>query len=481
VLKAAANRWDLTLFDRLHHRDPRGWDTALARLSTAADHSKLWMGIAAGLAVTGTQSRRGAARGLVGLAAASVIANGPAKAFAHRPRPRYDRLAAGWLPRRLPITSSFPSGHSASAAAFATGVALENPKLAAPLGVLAAGVAYSRVNTGVHYPSDVLVGLALGATVAVVVRAAWPKAAPNTGPVAEPADVPALGTGAGLRVILNTGAGDGAAEELEQAVRRTFPAADLHTLAEGEDLPDVLAKAAAGATAIGAAGGDGTINAAVEAALAADLPLLVIPGGTLNHFARALRVDTVEDALLAARTGTGRLVDVAAVDPVNAGRRVFVNNSSIGVYPELVALRERLEDRLGKWPAAAVALAVVLARSAPTTVSVAGRRRSVWLLFAGNCVYTEHGTGPLSRRRLDDGNLDVRLLGADRRWSRTRLVGAVLARRLDHSDALEQQTVDRLRVLATDASISVARDGEIDDPVPGFDWIKAGRLRVYAP
>jgi undecaprenyl-diphosphatase len=477
VLTSAANRWDLILFDRLHRRDPGGWDTALARLSTAADHSKLWMGVAAGLAATGTQNRRAAARGLVGLAAASALANGPAKAFVHRPRPRYDRLAVGWLPRRLPITSSFPSGHSASAAAFATGVALENPKLAAPLGVLAAGVAYSRVNTGVHYPSDVLVGLALGATAAVVVRAAWPKPKVNTAPVAEPADVPALGTGAGLRVILNTDAAD----ELEATIRRTFPAADLHIVGEGEDLPDVLAKAAVGATALGAAGGDGTINAATDAALAADLPLLVIPGGTLNHFARALRVETVEDALRAAQAGTGRLVDVAAVDPINGERKVFVNNSSIGAYPELVALRERLEDRLGKWPAAAVALVIVLARSTPTAVSVAGRRRHIWLLFAGNCTYTEHGPGPVNRLRLDDGNLDVRLLDAERRWSRIRLVGAVLARRIDHSGALEAQTVDRLRVLATDASISVARDGEADDPVPGFDWIKAGRLRVYAP
>ncbi|HEY3605440.1 MAG TPA: phosphatase PAP2 family protein [Sporichthyaceae bacterium] len=477
MLTSAANRWDLTLFDRLHRRDPGGWDTALARLSTAADHSKLWLGVAAGLTVTGTQNRRAAARGLVGLAAASALANGPAKAFVHRPRPRYDRLAAGWLPRRLPITSSFPSGHSASASAFVTGVALENPKLAAPLGVLAAGVAYSRVNTGVHYPSDVLVGLALGVTAAVVVRAAWPKAKANTAPVAEPVDVPALGAGAGLRVILNTDAAD----ELEATVRRTFPAADLHTLREGDDLPDVLAKAAAGAVAIGAAGGDGTINAAAAAALTADLPLLVIPGGTLNHFARALRVETVEDALRAAQAGRGRLVDVAAVDPINGERAVFVNNSSIGVYPELVALRERLEDRLGKWPAATVALAVVLARSTPTTVSIDGQRRSIWLLFAGNCCYTERGPGPISRLRLDDGNLDVRLLDAERRWSRIRLVGAVLARRLDHNGALEKQATARLRVLATDESICVARDGEADDPVVGFDWLKVGSLRVYAP
>jgi undecaprenyl-diphosphatase len=481
VLGSDLDRWEAALLGRLHRREPRGLDTALARLSTAADNSKLWLGIAAGLTVSGPRNRRAAARGLVALAAASALANGPVKFAVRRRRPAFDALAAGWLPRRHPVTFSFPSGHSSSAAAFAAGVALENPKLALPVGALAAVVAYSRVNTGVHYPSDVVAGLALGATAALLVRAAWPTPAVPTDPVAAVAAVPALGAGAGLRVMLNTNAGSGAAEELEQTVRRAFPAAEVRTLREGEDLVDALAKAAAGAVALGAAGGDGTINAAAAVALAADLPLLVIPGGTLNHFARALRVNTVEDALDAARAGTARLVDVAAIDAINGERQVFVNNSSIGVYPELVELRERLADRLGKWPAAAVALAVVLARSAPTTVTLDGRRRRLWLLFAGNCCYTETGPGPISRLRLDDGKLDLRLLDADRRWSRLRLMGAVLTRRIDRNRALEKRVVSSARVLADGEPICVARDGETDAPVAGFDWVKAGTLRVYAP
>jgi undecaprenyl-diphosphatase len=166
------------------------------------------------------------------------------------------------------------------------------------------------------------------------------------------------------------------------------------------------------------------------------------------------------------------------VQVLDGDRRVFVNNSSIGGYPELVALRERLEDRLGKWPAAAVALAVILARSTPTTVSIDGEQRRIWLLFAGNCCYAESGLSPISRRRLDDGNLDIRLLDADRPWSRTRLVAAIVARRLDR--ALERCAAQHVRVRAAE-DIPVARDGEADPPVPGFDWIKAGKLRVYAP
>jgi len=472
------DRWESVLLARLHRREPGGWDAALAKLSTAADNSKLWMGTAAVLAATG--QRRAAARGLASLAAASALANGPAKFAVRRRRPSFVTLAPGWLPRRHPVTYSFPSGHSASAAAFATGVALENPKLAVPVGAVAAAVAYSRVHSGVHYPTDVVAGVALGAGAALVVRALWPKAEQvGTDPVAERADVPALGAGAGLRVVLNTGAGS-ASDDLEQAVREAFPAAEIRRLGEHDDLTDALAKAAAGAVALGAAGGDGTISAAAAAALAAEVPLLVIPGGTLNHFARALRVDMLDEALSAARQGNGREVDVAAVQVLGGDRRVFVNNSSIGGYPELVLLRERLEDRLGKWPAAAVALAVILARTTPANVSIDGRRRRIWLLFAGNCCYTESGPGPISRRRLDDGNLDLRLLDADRRWSRIRLVAAVVARRIDSCRVLERSAAQHVRVRAEDP-IPVARDGEADDPVPGFDWIKVGRLRVYAP
>jgi undecaprenyl-diphosphatase len=475
------DHWENALLTRLHRRQPRAADTALAALSNAADNSKLWLGTAAVLAVTGRQGRRAALRGLASLATASAIANGPAKFSVRRRRPPFTTLPPGWLPRRHPVTYSFPSGHSASAAAFATGVALENPAFAVPVGALAAAVAYSRVHSGVHYPSDVLAGIALGVGAAVVVRALWSTpATTSTEPVAEATELPSLADGSWLRVVLNTGAGT-ASDHLEQAIRDAFPAAEIRRVGDEEDLTDVLEQAVKGAVVLGAAGGDGTISAAADVELAHDLPLLVIPAGTLNHFARALGIDTVADALDAARAGTGRIVDIAGVEVPGGPRRAFVNNSSIGGYPEMVALRERLEDRLGKWPAAAVALAVVLARATPTAVTIDGRRRNLWLLFAGNCCYTEHGPGPISRRRLDDGTLDIRLLDADRRWSRIRLVAAIAARRLDHCRTLEKYAVPRLRVQAVEETVAIARDGEADDPVAAFDWVKAGRLRVYAP
>jgi undecaprenyl-diphosphatase len=136
----------------------------MRRLSRTADHGKLWFGTAASLALLGGPGGRLAARrGLVSLGIASGFANLVAKPLTTRRRPA--RQEAEELARRhvqMPRSSSFPSGHSASAFAFATGAAKAQPMLSAPLLFLAALVGYSRVHTGVHYPADVLAGAFIG-------------------------------------------------------------------------------------------------------------------------------------------------------------------------------------------------------------------------------------------------------------------------------------------------------------------------------
>ena len=143
-------------------------DEAMRRLSAAADHSKIWVGAAAGMALLGgARGRRAAERGLVSLGIASAFANLVAKPLTTRRRP--DREALAVLERRqvpMPVTSSFPSGHAASAFAFATGAGQAQPALSASLRALATLVGYSRVHTGVHYPADVLVGAFIGVSAA---------------------------------------------------------------------------------------------------------------------------------------------------------------------------------------------------------------------------------------------------------------------------------------------------------------------------
>jgi undecaprenyl-diphosphatase len=135
-------------------------DRALVGITRAANYSRLWLLIAGGLAVfDGRRGRWAAVDGILAVTIASAVANGPAKLLVRRRRPTSD--ARGPL-IEMPRSTSFPSGHSASAFAFATGASAELPVLAPVLLPLAGAVAYSRVYTGVHYPSDIAAGATIG-------------------------------------------------------------------------------------------------------------------------------------------------------------------------------------------------------------------------------------------------------------------------------------------------------------------------------
>ena len=156
-------------------------DRDLARLSRAADRSVLWMGIAAGLAVAGGASgRRAAAAGLASVAVTSALTNAGLKHLHGRPRPDAVGAAVGvGRAVRMPRSASFPSGHAASAFAFATAAGAELPVLAFPLRCLAAAVAYSRVHGGAHYPGDVVCGALLGGSIAAAVGRGMRRLAPR--------------------------------------------------------------------------------------------------------------------------------------------------------------------------------------------------------------------------------------------------------------------------------------------------------------
>jgi membrane-associated phospholipid phosphatase len=156
--------WLRSLDERLMRRSARvrspPVDRVLVALTNAATYSRLWILIAALLLAGGDRrSRRAARRGALANAIAAAIANVPAKLLFRRRRPHAQDSPALI---RMPGSSSFPSGHTASAFAFATGVSAEQPLLAPVLVPLAAAVGYSRVHTGVHHPSDVAAGALIG-------------------------------------------------------------------------------------------------------------------------------------------------------------------------------------------------------------------------------------------------------------------------------------------------------------------------------
>jgi len=150
-------------------------DGPFRRLSRAADHSRVWLGIATAIAaVGGGRGRRVALEGVLAIGVTSATVNLGWKPLARRRRPE---STAAVVTRRVPTPESlsFPSGHAASAFAFAYAVSRHLPAMAVPIRLLAGAVAYSRVHTGVHYPGDVLIGSILGAGTAAMVAAAWDR------------------------------------------------------------------------------------------------------------------------------------------------------------------------------------------------------------------------------------------------------------------------------------------------------------------
>ncbi len=146
-------------------------DKAMVRLSNAADHSRLWLSCATIMAALGGGAgRRAALLGVVSVGFSSAVSNLVVKPLWARRRPERPATVIPmdrWV--RMPTSQSMPSGHSASAFAFATAVGYAIPALSIPLHAAATAVAYSRVHTGVHYPADAIVGSVIGTSAAAVV------------------------------------------------------------------------------------------------------------------------------------------------------------------------------------------------------------------------------------------------------------------------------------------------------------------------
>ncbi|MEU4347256.1 phosphatase PAP2 family protein [Streptomyces sp. NPDC023838] len=451
---------DRALFQVAADRNWPGARAVLPRLSRAADHGLLWFGAAAAMAATRSpRARRAALRGVASLALASATVNTVGKRSVRRPRPILELVPLVRQLKSQPITTSFPSGHSASAAAFATGVALESLGWGAVVAPVAFSVAASRVYTGVHYPGDVLVGAALGVGAAFAVRGLVPTRRQLAPPGRPYTEAPALPGGEHLVVVVNEDSGSAAAKA--SAVRDALPLAEVVECAP-EDLTATLDKAAQRGRALGVCGGDGTVNRAAVAAARHGVPLAVFPGGTLNHFAYDLGIEAVQDTARALASGDAVKVDLGRFTPGPDGAAAgyFVNTFSLGVYPELVRLRERWTPRIGGWPAGVLASYEVLRGERPLEAELRGKPHALWLLFAGNCTYQRLGPAPAHRYDLADGLLDVRVVQGGR-LPGLRLLAAALAGPLSRSPVHAAQRLRRLRIGGLAPGTSVAYDGEV--------------------
>ncbi|HEY7069713.1 MAG TPA: diacylglycerol kinase family protein [Acidimicrobiales bacterium] len=393
-------------------------------------------------------------------------------------------LRRGALRAALAASAARPLGVPASAAAAVTGAGQEHPVLGVGLAVPAAALLARRGTA--RGPGRLAAGLAGGVAVGVATRFVWPvapKEPAQVAPVRRWSDVGAIGRdGTGIGIVVNPGAGAGAgglaSMDPATALRGGLPGAEVVEPDDPADLQAELERlATGGCSAIGVAGGDGSINTAAGVALRHGLPLVVVPAGTLNHLARDLGVETVHDAVEAVRQGSAAEIDVGWI----AGRP-FLNTASLGGYVEVVDAREALESRIGKWPALAVALARVLRHGEPVEVTLDGEPRRLWLVFVGNCRYQPEGMAPTWRERLDDGCLDVRVVDASHPYSRTRLVLAALTGTLRRTQVFETWQATDLHVKSSNGPLRLARDGETFDGDDDFEIAKDGsRLVVFTP
>ena len=374
----------------------------------------------------------------------------------------------------LAATLASPGGPAASLAAMTTGAAMESPAASIPFAAATAiAIARRRV------PADV-VAAALAAGGALATRKFWPvapKEAAQLAPVFTHVDQRPSEDGEGIILIANANAGPALSGNPAEEVKEVLPAAEIVEVESAEEFAEALRDAGKRAVAIGVAGGDGTLNAGAAVAVAANKPLMVVPAGTLNHLARDLGLIGVADAAHAVKHGQTVAMDVGLIDG-----KTFLNTASFGDYVTLVDARERLESKIGKWPAAVVALVRVLRRAEPVEVELDGKARRLWMIFIGNCRYHPSGFTPSWRERLDDGLLDIRLVDASQPYSRTRLVAAILTGRLGRSRVYEQWRAERLEVKSTQGPLRLARDGETFDGSAEFSVEKQPRaLAVFVP
>jgi diacylglycerol kinase family enzyme len=291
-----------------------------------------------------------------------------------------------------------------------------------------------------------------------------------------------------IAVVLNATAGHGTAPKVAERLKEIFAEAGREariTLAKGgSEINAAMRRAVeAGCETLVVGGGDGTINSGASAVAARGIPLGVLPLGTLNHFAKDLGIPLdLDEAAKVVLDGVICKVDVGEVNG-----RIFLNNSSLGVYPAIVRLREKYRATFGgKWIAALWAGLAVLRRSPFMAVRIVAEgeailRRTPLVLVANN-EYRMAGIHAGSRESLARGRLALYVLNAEQRPGLLRLAWEVLLSGAEQVKEVDLLTVEEATVETRRRRLQVATDGEVFSLESPLNYrIRAGALRVHVP
>ncbi|WP_344059978.1 diacylglycerol/lipid kinase family protein [Microbacterium pumilum] len=312
--------------------------------------------------------------------------------------------------------------------------------------------------------------------------------------------LPKVSDGEGVLIVLNARSGTSV---LRMDPRPVFaarlPRAVVHELAEGDDLADAVARHMVGASApmvLGVYGGDGTVSRMAGVARHHVRPMLVLPGGTFNHFAGSLGLDGVDAAIDALETGSGREVTVVEASADGDDPLTVLTAVSVGTYPAFVEKREGREH-LGKWLGGLVATFGELREARPIGIASGGRRTSAWSVFVGAGRNEPDLVAMVHRQTVDDGVLDVRVHHA--RGSKVQAMASLAFGRrttaILRSLGLMPKGSDLERLVVPAFEFTVGpgpgrpsvfvHDGEIEQRDPAGFTLRCvavpSALRVYAP
>ena len=290
-------------------------------------------------------------------------------------------------------------------------------------------------------------------------------------------------------VILNASAGGGCNKEFAETLAAKFQSQGMGirvTLAAtGEELIEAARRAVAqGVKIIVAGGGDGTLNAVASALLGSDAIFGILPLGTLNHFAKDLGIPLdLDDAIATIAQGHSIRVDTGEING-----RIFLNNSSLGLYPDTVKSREHQQRQLGrsKWVAFFWAAIGALRRypflDLTIDVNEQAYQRRTPFVFIGNNRYLMEGFNIGARERLDEGTLSLYVVQRTGRLGLLALALRALFGRLRQARDFDMLCAKEIVIATRHQHIRVATDGEVNRMDSPLRYrICPAALKVFVP